>query len=276
MIKFLSQALRDFTIRDIFDIAIVAFLLYRLFLLIRHTRAVSLIKGVIALALATVASSYLRLDTTHWILNNIWTVGMLAVVVVFQPELRRALEQLGRSGLFRPSFGHRIQYDPNALITNIVKATSILSKNKIGALIVLERETGIQDYAETGIRIDALVSSELLLNIFIPNTPLHDGAVIIREGRVMAAACYLPLTSNPFIDKDLGTRHRAALGITEDSDALAVVVSEETGTISVAENGELLRHLDGPSLREHLRQALAAENHSSPLNFVLRRANRNE
>lgn len=248
----LEQVMAEFGLMDILDVLIVAFLFYRVIVLIRHTRAMTLIKGIIALVLATIISDYLGLGTTYWILSNIWTVGILAAVVVFQPELRRALEQLGRGKLFHAPFSSYGEADYPEVVEELIKAVNILAKNKIGALIVIERETGIGDFMETGVQIDSVVSSELLLNIFIPNTPLHDGAVMIRGTRIVAAACYLPLASSPFIAKEVGSRHRAALGITEDTDALAVVVSEELGTIALAEEGKMHQRLDGQSLRKML------------------------
>ena len=180
------------------------------------------------------------------------TVGVLAILIVFQPELRRALEYLGRSRFFTKSFMEIKDENVNEAVDEIVDAVASLSRQKIGALIVMERETGLNEVVETGTRIDGKISSGLLINIFIPNTPLHDGAVVIKEDIVKAAGCFLPLTDNMSLSKELGTRHRAALGVSEKSDCLAIVVSEETGAISVAENGSLARYLDVKTLKQIL------------------------
>ena len=234
------------------DIGVVAYVLYRLFLLIQGTRAIQLLKGVIVLVAATFISQWLGLKTVYWLLGKV-TLGLaVALPIVFQPELRRALEQLGRGRLFRPELDTASEEDQALVVRELLRAVEQLSKNKVGALVVLERETGLNDYVETGIRIDGVVSAEFLVNIFIPNTPLHDGAVILRGNRVLAAGCFLPLTEAQGLSTELGSRHRSALGITEHSDAAAVVVSEETGTVSLANAGKLIRHLDTKTLEEML------------------------
>lgn len=233
------------------DIAVVSYVVYRFFIIIRGTRAVQLLKGIVALLVATSVSQWLGLVTVNWLLRNVRTMLFVALPVVFQPELRRALEQIGRGGLFnRPLLMMFEHEDPSAVVDEIAEAAEVMSRNKIGALIVLERETGLQDFIETGIRLEALVTSEILVNIFIPNTPLHDGAVIVRGNRIMAAACFLPLTDALDLDREMGGRHRAALGITEHSDALALVISEETGAISMASGGKLIRNLDPKGFKE--------------------------
>jgi len=237
---------------DIIDIAIVAFFLYKAYSVIKDTRAVPLLKGLVVLLLATLVSKWLGLNVIHWLLQKSMTVVLVALPIVFQPELRRALEQLGRGRLFRKS-DFLNEQETEILFEEIAKAVTVLSKNKIGALLVMERETGLNDFIETGIKIDGQVSSEFLINIFIPNTPLHDGAVIMRGNRVMAAGCLLPLTDDRSLNKELGTRHRAAIGITEQSDCVAIVVSEETGTISLAHGGQLVRYLDAETLKAKLR-----------------------
>lgn len=235
---------------DIVDIVLVAFVLYKLYILIKDTRAVALLKGLVVLLVATLVSKWLGLNVINWLLQKTMTVVMVALPVVFQPELRRALEQLGRGNLLRKSSLNA--EEAQRLIDEMAKSVTVLSKNKIGALIVLERETGLNDYLETGLKVDGLVSSEFLINIFIPNTPMHDGAVIIRGNRVMAAGCLLPLTEDRSLSKELGTRHRAAIGISEQTDCVVVIVSEETGTISIAQSGRLLRFLDSESLKQKL------------------------
>jgi diadenylate cyclase len=226
--------------------------LYRLLLLIKETRAEQVLKGLAILLFATKLSEILQLYTIFWILKNTVTVGVIAILIVFQPELRRALEHIGRGKFFDRSIFIRDDKEPSLVIDEIVKAAQNMAEKKIGALIVVERNTGINDVIETGVSIDAELTGALLENIFMPNAPLHDGAVIVRKDRIAAAGCFLPLTENPNISKQLGTRHRAALGISESSDALAIIVSEENGIISTANNGKLTRYLDGKGLEDML------------------------
>ena len=254
-----EQFMSSLTVFDALDIVIVAVVIYRLIMLIRGTRAVQLLKGIFVILLATGVSHWLQLQALNWLLDKILTIGLFAIPVVFQPELRRALEQLGRGRFFSRTVNVFAEEDTPKMIGELTKSTQVLSKNKIGALIVIERDTGLVDYFETGITIGGVVTSELLINIFIPNTPLHDGAVMIRSARVVAASCFLPLSENAGISKELGTRHRAGIGITEQSDAVAVMVSEETGSISIAVNGELTRHLDEQSFREMLTNLLVPQ-----------------
>ncbi|WP_416197436.1 MAG: diadenylate cyclase CdaA [Sporanaerobacter sp.] len=250
--QYLKELFLNIRIRDIIDILIVAFAFYKLFMLIRETRAEQLTKGILVLFVATKISEWLELYTVYWILEKTMTVGVLAILIVFQPELRRALEYLGRSRFFTKSFMEIKDENVNENVDEIVDAVASLSRQKIGALIVMERETGLNEVVETGTRIDGKISSGLLINIFIPNTPLHDGAVVIKEDTIKAAGCFLPLTDNMSLSKELGTRHRAALGVSEKSDCLAIVVSEETGAISIAENGSLARYLDVKTLKQIL------------------------
>lgn len=236
--------------RDILDIAIVSYILYRLIMLIRGTRAEQLVKGLIILLIALVASSQLGLQTINWLLQGLMTMGLVAIPIVFQPELRRALEHLGRGKIFhRSPFNYEEEEDFYRLLEELLKAIPVLVKKRIGAIIVLERETGLKDIVETGIKIEGLATAELLINIFMPRSPLHDGAVIVRGNAIAAAGCFLPLTENPNISKELGTRHRAGLGITEISDAVAIIISEETGVITLAHEGKLTRYLDEKTLR---------------------------
>lgn len=244
----------------IVDIAVVAYVLYRVLVLIRGTRAVQLIKGVILLLILVTASRFLRLYTVNWLLEQAQVMLLVALPIVFQPELRRALEQLGRGRLFARSFLIMGEEEWARVINEIVLAAETLASHKLGALIVIERETGLNEVVETGTRLESLVSADLLINLFVPNTPLHDGAVIIRGDRILAAGCFLPLTENPDIDRAIGTRHRAAIGITEHSDCVSVVVSEETGIISLANAGKLGRYFDEKTLREML-TALCAPSH---------------
>lgn len=240
------------TWRDIIDIAIVTYFLYRLILLIRGTRAEQLVKGLIILLLAWIASGLLGLRTINWLLQGVMTVGLIAIPIIFQPELRKALEHLGRGKLFTRDLYEYEDKEFQELLEELLKAIPVLVKKKIGALIVLERETGLKDIIETGIKIKGIVTAELLINIFMPRSPLHDGAVIIRGNLIAAAGCFLPLTENPNLSKELGTRHRAGLGITEVSDAIVIIISEETGVISLAHNGKLTRYLDEKTLRSTL------------------------
>lgn len=233
------------------DIGIIAFIIYKLMMLIKETRAEQLIKGIIVLIIITKLSDFLQLHTMYWLLRNAMTVGAIAILIIFQPELRRALEHIGR-GKFFPK-NELQKHEIESMLNEISLAVSELSKNKIGAIIVLEQKTGLSEFIETGVKIDSAISAGLFVNIFTPNTPLHDGAAIIRKNRIIAAGCFLPLTDNQNLSKQLGTRHRAALGLTEISDSLVIIVSEETGVISFARDGKLSRYLDPKSLKEILK-----------------------
>jgi len=236
--------------RDIIDIIIMTYVFYRIILIIRGTRAEQLVKGLILLLLAMVISDHTGLDTLHWTLRQTMTVGLIAIPIVFQPELRRALEQLGRGKIFKTTYWSWTTQDFEKMLDEMTKAIPVLVKRRIGALIVMERSTGLKDWVETGIAVNGLVTAELLVNIFFPRSPLHDGAVIIRGDQIVAAGCYLPLTEDPDLSKELGTRHRAGIGITEHSDAVAIIISEETGIISIAHDGVLTRYLDEKKLRK--------------------------
>lgn len=245
--------------RDIVDIVIMSYVFYRLILIIRGTRAEQLVKGLIVLLLAMVISDQMGLDTIHWALRQTMTVGLIAIPIVFQPELRRALEHLGRGKIFRSNYWNFSVQDFESMLDELCKAIPVLVKKRIGALIVIERSTGLKDWIDTGIPVEGLVTAELLINIFFPRSPLHDGAVIIQGNQIVAAGCYLPMTEDPNLGKELGTRHRSGIGITENSDAVAVIVSEETGIISVAHDGFLTRYLDEKKLRAMLYELLAPE-----------------
>lgn len=243
-------------IRSVFDIGIVAYVFYRILSLIKGTRAAQLVKGLMLLLVFSVIASFLKLDMINWLMGKLWIAFAVALPIVFQPELRRILEQIGRGSFFRVD-SQTAREASEAIINEVVQAASVLSLGKTGALMVITRETGIKEYLQTGFHLDSLISSSLLINIFVPNTPLHDGAVSITAGRISHAACFLPLSDNPHLPKELGTRHRAGIGITEVSDALAVIISEETGTISVAAGGQLTRDYNTVTLREALRKELA-------------------
>ncbi|MFC7441651.1 diadenylate cyclase CdaA [Laceyella putida] len=242
-------------LNDVVDILIVSYIIYHLLTLLKGTRAVQLLKGISVLLLIWLISNLFHLATLQWLIENLFSVGVITVIIIFQPELRRALEQLGRGGIF----GRTGQVEDKMaamVVGEVSRAVSFFSKRKIGALIAIERQTGLSDYIETGTVLEAKLSSELLKNIFFPNTPLHDGAVIIRNDRIMAAGCYLPLSENPFISKDLGTRHRAGIGLSEISDAVMVMVSEETGQISLALSGQLERNISEEQLASRLYEEL--------------------
>lgn len=258
-------------LKAVIDIGIVSYVTYKLVLLVRETRAVQLLKGIVFIVVAAYISDLLGLETISWILRNSIQVVGFALVVLFQPELRRGLERIGRSKI-KTFFGmhdESIFLKTTTLIEEIIKSVTRFSKTFTGSLIVIERETKIGEIINNGIPLDADVTSELLISIFTPNTPLHDGAIVIRDTRIKAAACFLPLTDNPDLSKELGTRHRAALGITEVSDAICIIVSEETGKISFALNGGLTRNLTAEALKKALYRNLLEEmnNNNSKLSL---------
>ncbi|HET7560562.1 MAG TPA: diadenylate cyclase CdaA [Limnochordia bacterium] len=240
-----------------FDILIVAFFVYKLMQLLRGTRATAIIKGLVLLVFANLAANFIGLRTVSWLLDRGTTVILVALPIVFYPELRRALEHLGRGQLFTrfstSSLSHQAREES---ISALVRAAVYWSQTRTGALIAIEREIGLQEYIESGVRLDANISAELLQNIFVVDTPLHDGAAIVRGDNIVAAACLLPLTENPHVTRNLGTRHRAALGLSEQSDAVVLIVSEETGIVSLALAGRLERGLDSAALTTRLRELL--------------------
>jgi diadenylate cyclase len=241
---------------SVLDILLVTLTFYWLLRLIRGTQAVQVLRGTVILVLAMVlAASLLPFRAFGWLVANSLPALLVAIPVIFQPELRRALERLGRTGAYLTTTRESSTAD---VIEQVSTASTRLSDRRHGALIVLERTTGLEEYIETGIKLDSRVSVELLLTVFYPNTALHDGAVVIRNGRVVAAACVLPLAGGTISDRQMGLRHRASIGVTEQTDAVAVVISEETGIISVAHNGRMIRRLDGKRLRKTL-QALFPE-----------------
>ena len=242
---------------DVAEIFIIAFVLYHILLWIKSTRAWALLKGVLVIAAFILIAVFFEMNTILWIVTNLFSIAAIAIVVVLQPELRKALEELGRKN-FIPSI---LTFDSakadrgrlsDRTINEIVKASVEMGKVKTGALIVIQNEQPLNEYERTGIDVDAIVSSQLFINIFEHNTPLHDGAVIVKDNRVSAATCYLPLSDNMALSKELGTRHRAGVGISEATDSMTVIVSEENGKISVAYHGELERGLDAERLRERL------------------------
>lgn len=249
----------DYTILDyvasVVDILVVWYFIYKIFMIVRGTKAVQLINGIFIILVLRGLSNILGLRTLEWLMEQVIEWGFLAIIIIFQPELRRALEQLGRGRIFTRQ-RQKEEEKQQQIVNAIVKACDYMAKRRIGALISIAQETGMNDYIETGIPMNAKVTSELLINTFIPNTPLHDGAVIIQNDQIKAAACYLPLSESPFISKELGTRHRAAVGISEVTDSMTVVVSEETGGISLTRNGELHREISLDQLRDMLTDKL--------------------
>lgn len=264
---------------DVLDILIVSIIIYQIIKWIKTTRAWVLLKGIILLLCVALAAFLLQLHTITWILTNTMGVGITAVLIVFQPELRNALEQLGRknwvSGIFSTDANRPEEEYTARTLQEISRAAIEMGKVKTGALMVLEREVMLGEYERTGIPIDGKVSSQLLINIFEHNTPLHDGAVIIRNNRVVSATCYLPLSDSVEIGKELGTRHRAAVGISEVSDSITVIVSEETGAISIAKGGKISRKLDPQGLRDEL-SVLREENNTGKKFKFWKGLNRNE
>jgi len=242
------STISNIRIVDVIDVTVVAFFVYKILQFIKETRAEQLVKGLLLLLFLTRISDWLKLYTVFWILKNTMTLGVIALIIVFQPELRRALEYLGRGKFFSKYFVEVEKDTVKEIKSAITNAITHFKQRRIGSLIIIERETGIGDVAESGSIINAHISEELLINIFNVNAPLHDGAVIIRGDKLLAAGCVLPLSGNKNLSKQLGTRHRAGIGITENSDAIAIIVSEETGDISVAMDGKLSRFLDVKSV----------------------------
>ena len=255
--QILSMANLTITWVDIVEILIISFLVYHLLLWIKSTRAWNLFKGIMVILLFVLLAAFFQMSTILWIAENTLSVGLIALVIIFQPELRNALENIGGKNIFGSIFAFSKTAEEkfsNHTIDELIKAVFAMGKVKTGALIVIEDEIVLDEYIRTGIDVDAIVSSQLLINIFEKNTPLHDGAIILRGDRVVSATCYLPLSDSLSLSKELGTRHRAAIGISEVSDSLTIIVSEETGRVSVAYRGEIFRNLDADGLREKLQQ----------------------
>ena len=249
----MAGLLQQFRWIDALDILIVAIAIYQIILALRGTRAFQMLLGLALLYLASWVSLRVGLVTVNWALSNLLAVWLLLVIILFQPELRRALASMGRRGSVLRAFW---RYQDAHMIDEVVRAVTALSAKKVGSILVLERDSRLSDIVDSGTPVDAVVSRRLLESIFYPYSPLHDGAVILSRDRIVAASCFLPLSISSQLPRDLGTRHRAAVGVTEESDAIAVVVSEETGTISLVVGGEITRGLDGGSLRQRLSQLL--------------------
>lgn len=253
------------TLINLLDILVVWILVYKLIGLVRGTKAVQLMKGIAVILVIRIVSGWIGLNTVSWLMDQVITYGVIAAIIIFQPEVRRMLEKIGR-GSFQPS--KSIANQEEAIINSYDKAIQYMAKRKIGALVTIERTTGLTDYMESGISLDADITGELLINIFIPNTPLHDGAVIIRDNKIEVACAYLPLSDSTKISKEYGTRHRAALGISEVSDAITFVVSEETGDVSITLNGKILSHLTQEEYLKILRDELTSNTKDSQSNLL--------
>jgi diadenylate cyclase len=247
------QQYAPLSVRDFVDIAIVAFLTYRFLLLLRGTRGAQMTLGIVILLLLYAITRFYRLHTLEWLFTNLLAYVVFTIIVLYQNEIRRGLADIGRQSWF----GRQRRHPGKEGFEEIILAATTLASKRIGALIVVERDIGLKNYAESGIALDAVPTYDLLVTIFSPNTPLHDGAVIVQQNRIIAAGCFLPLTLDPLLSKELGTRHRAAIGITEETDAVAIIVSEETGIISAAIEGRITRSLDGAGLRDLLHTAMA-------------------
>ena len=254
---------------DILDILIVAAIIYELLILVRRTRSSALLKGLFLMLLIVIASSLLGLTSLNWLMTSVLNNGAVVLLILFQPEIRKALERMGRSTLLnRRAYGGAGLDEQERIINEILQTMMDLSRRRVGALIVIERMTGLQDVIDTGTRVDAEISAPLLENIFEPNTPLHDGAVVIRGNRIEAAACILPLTEASGVSRELGTRHRAGIGLSENADATVLIVSEETGTMSVARGGLLRRPMTEKTLREVLEEIYSVRRNSSFAAFL--------
>lgn len=278
METFFNNIVSSIGVTDVLDILIVAFIVYKVFGFIRETRAEQLAKGVVVLIAATLLSSVMHLYTLHWLLSGVMTAGLIALVVIFQPELRRALEHLGRSR-FINILNDIDKDEAKRMVTEMVRAIESMSASRTGALMVIEKEITLNDIVETGTVIDAAISAEMIGNVFYEGAPLHDGALILRGDRLYAAGCVLPLTQNKELSKELGTRHRAGIGITENSDALVIIVSEETGVISIAQNGELTRFVEAKKVEKVLLDLYLQEENKGffveKINKVLSRGEKN-
>ncbi|AYF92843.1 diadenylate cyclase CdaA [Apilactobacillus bombintestini] len=248
------------TISNLLDILVVWFIIYEVIILLKGTKAVQLFRGVLAIAIVKIISVIFGFTTVSYLTDQVINWGVIAIIIIFQPEIRRGLEHIGRGSILKHAENQN--YKNEKMISALDKAIQYMSKRRIGALITIQMDTGLEDYIETGIKLDADITGELLINTFIPNTPLHDGAVIISNNRVAVAAAYLPLSQSNLIPKELGTRHRAAVGISEVTDALTIVISEETGEVSITQNNELLRGMSKDDYIKFLRDQLITDQDS--------------
>lgn len=251
---------------NVLDVLVVWYVVYKLIQLVRGTKAIQLFKGVGLFIVLRFLAGLIGLRTLSWLMDQVITYGVIAAIVIFQPEIRRGLEHLGRSSLFKTSKSEK--HEDEVMVQSLDKAIQYMAKRKIGALITIERTTGLEEYVETGIALDADITGELLINIFIPNTPLHDGAVIIRDGKIAVSSAYLPLSESLLIPKEFGTRHRAAVGVSEVSDALTIVVSEETGDVSITMNNQLLSGVSREQYLDILNRELVPEEKTAKRNLL--------
>lgn len=249
LLKALATSFQNFQIIDAIDILIIAVLIYILIVRTKNTRAYQVLKGIGIAFVALTLSQLLGLTTLNWLLSSVFSAGIIVIAILFQPELRRALEHIGRNSKF---WGYKQSSSSISIVSELHKAVLTLSRRKVGALIVIERKTGLGEITDTGTALDAIISAPLIENIFEPNTPLHDGAVVIREERIAAAACFLPMIDEVELDREMGTRHRAAMSISLVSDSVTIVVSEETGTISYTNDARIVRYVDSRALRNLL------------------------
>ena len=273
IINAIISGFQDIRFQDVLDIVIITVLVYKIIEWSMNTRAYQLLKGLGVLLLILLLSTLFNLYTINYLLNTLLVSGIVVMAVIFQPELRRGLAHIGR---FKFNFSAKDKAEDSGIVREIVNALIELSKRKVGALIVIERETKLDEYLPTGTLVDAKITSALIQNIFEPNTPLHDGAVIVRDGRIHYAACVLPLFDDANISRELGTRHRAAMGVSQASDSLTLVVSEETGVISYAENGKLVRYVDRITLTELLESIFSAPQEEKPFAFLTKRLNKDD
>lgn len=273
IINAIISGFQDIRFQDVLDIVIITVLVYKIIEWSMNTRAYQLLKGLGVLLLILLLSTLFNLYTINYLLNTLLVSGIVVMAVIFQPELRRGLAHIGR---FKFNFSAKDKSEDSGIVREIVNALIELSKRKVGALIVIERETKLDEYLPTGTLVDAKITSALIQNIFEPNTPLHDGAVIVRDGRIHYAACVLPLFDDANISRELGTRHRAAMGVSQASDSLTLVVSEETGVISYAENGKLVRYVDRIALTELLESIFSAPQEEKPFAFLTKRLNKDD
>ena len=273
IINAIISGFQDIRFQDVLDIVIITVLVYKIIEWSMNARAYQLLKGLGVLLLILLLSTLFNLYTINYLLNTLLVSGIVVMAVIFQPELRRGLAHIGR---FKFNFSAKDKSDDSGIVKEIVNALIELSKRKVGALIVIERETKLDEYLPTGTLVDAKITSALIQNIFEPNTPLHDGAVIVRDGRIHYAACVLPLFDDANISRELGTRHRAAMGVSQASDSLTLVVSEETGVISYAENGKLVRYVDRIALTELLESIFSAPQEEKPFAFLTKRLNKDD
>lgn len=275
LVKTITSGFTEIRLLDFLDIAIIAFFLYKLIVFTKETRAFQLLKGVAVLFVAAFASDLLQLQTVSWVLESVLASGILVIVVLFQPEIRKTLEHIGRGKLFMSGILQTFRPEDNEIVNEMQLAIMNLARRHVGALIVIEQRTGLGEIISTGTKINGTISAPLLENIFEPNTPLHDGAVVIRDGVIAAAACFLPLAEGISVARELGTRHRAALGVSSVSDSITIVVSEETGVISFAKEGKLVRYVDQKALRDLLESIFVGKENAvkaNTLNILKRRA----